>query len=59
MSVSEQLRTHPLPPPNPSLILTCYQLTVDRLKGGGGGGRYAVAQILIIAAFKKGFLKRG
>ena len=58
MSVSEQLRTHPLPP-HPSLILTCYQLTVDGLRGVGGGGRYAVAQILIIAAFKEGFFKRG
>ena len=57
MSVSEQPRTHPLPP-HPSLILTCYQLTVDGLRGGVGG-RYAVAQILIIAAFKEGFFKRG
>lgn len=57
MSVFEHMCTYPSP--NLILSLTCYQLTVDGLKGGGGGGRYAVAQILIIAAFKKGFFKRG
>lgn len=56
MSVFEHMCTYPSP--NLILSLTCYQLTVDGLRGGGGG-RYAVAQILIIAAFKEGFFKRG
>ena len=42
ISVSGQLLTYPSP--NPTLTLTCYQLTLVEL----GGGRWAVVQILIL-----------
>ena len=42
ISVSGQLPTYPSP--NPTLTLTCYQLTVVEL----GEGKWAVAQILIL-----------
>ena len=43
ISVSGQLPTYPSP--YPTLTLTCRQLTVVEL---GGGGRWAVARILIM-----------
>lgn len=44
---SEKLRTYPPPSsPNPTLALTCYQLTAVGI--GKGLVRYAVAQMLIL-----------